>query len=727
MSSSTHPFVLPPLATLPSSGTYPPSSYPPPSYFEDNSIAIHPAIIIPAKRTGEIQRLLDGLIFSEPKRKSVYPPEEGLDYTVVEDIKISKNEENEKGSANSKYNPSRERKLVLTRLGGSSVAASTRESASEGRDEDPLFREAMEDAVWQDARVQALLQSVNPSDGGAPCGKLSIRPSYIRLPTTPYVLLTVDEVLRRIMPTTKNEDGEANINGNDDNTSHVINNNNDRNNLCAYNGNPLVEEIPSSFETAGHIAHVNLREEALPYKYLIGKAILDKNRPRIQLVVNKIGSIENEFRTFPMEILAVASENEGGDNCCAGFAETVERLCAGATTGIAPRDTDGDGDGSSQALSPTVQVKIGPQHRSLMQVEVREHGCRFHLDFARVYFNSRLQGEHARLVQLIFQDAMQRQQQQRLKAETKTMTASNTTIGGKCNSTGNEPDSEREYIIVADAMAGVGPFAVPLTSSSSINSSPYRKAKIICHANDLNPTSYEYLQKNAKLNKCHPERLFMYNMDARKFIHKMNEDGVDVDHFIMNLPQLAPEFLDAFRGWRFRNNCHTPATTRGNDAHPTEQDRHHHRRHRPMIHVHCFGEKARTPDDNVRVEWQVQQRCEMALGCPGCFNSMKDGDSTNEFAVRVVRDVGPRKNMLCVSFRLPIEVESFEKLGVPGENNATSNSLANGVDYCAKGESFIAATCDGKRRLSRKADSSLELEAKRNKTNGLDLITSSLK
>ena len=88
---------------------------------------IHPAIVIPAKRTGEIQRLLDGLIFSEPKRKSVYPPTEGLDYySVVEkDVKISQSErkKNEMGGVdnknNNKYNPSRERKLVLTRLGRS--------------------------------------------------------------------------------------------------------------------------------------------------------------------------------------------------------------------------------------------------------------------------------------------------------------------------------------------------------------------------------------------------------------------------------------------------------------------------------------------------------------------------------------------------------------------------------------------------------------------------------
>lgn len=93
-------------------------------------------------------------------------------------------------------------------------------------------------------------------------------------------------------------------------------------------------EIPSSFEQIGHIAHLNLREEVLPFKSLIGQVILDKS-PSIRTVVNKIGTIENEFRTFPMEVIA----------------------------------------GEEDSFSVTV----------------KESGARFIFDFREVYWNSRLQ------------------------------------------------------------------------------------------------------------------------------------------------------------------------------------------------------------------------------------------------------------------------------------------------------------------------------------------------
>lgn len=99
--------------------------------------------------------------------------------------------------------------------------------------------------------------------------------------------------------------------------------------------------VPSAFETVGHIAHLNLRHEHLQYKNLIAKVVLDKNRPKIQTVVNKIDAIHNDYRTMQLEVLA-------GNNS--------------------------------------------------LVTTVAENGLRFHLDLASVYWNSRLSTERQRLI-----------------------------------------------------------------------------------------------------------------------------------------------------------------------------------------------------------------------------------------------------------------------------------------------------------------------------------------
>ena len=66
---------------------------------------------------------------------------------------------------------------------------------------------------------------------------------------------------------------------------------------------PIELEIPSSFETVGHIAHINLRPAYDQYKRVIGQVILDKSH-HIKTVVNKVGSIHHTFRYFDMEVLA---------------------------------------------------------------------------------------------------------------------------------------------------------------------------------------------------------------------------------------------------------------------------------------------------------------------------------------------------------------------------------------------------------------------------------------
>ncbi|KAG2433060.1 hypothetical protein HYH02_012764 [Chlamydomonas schloesseri] len=357
-------------------------------------------------------------------------------------------------------------------------------------------------------------------------------------------------------------------------------------------------DAPSSFETIGHIAHLNLRDEQLPYRHLIAQVLLDKN-PHLKTIVNKVGSIENEFRVFNMEVI-------GGE----------------------PR----------------------------LETEVTQHGARFKLDFSQVYWNSRLESEHLRLVGTM----------------------------------------ERGQVLV-DMMAGIGPFAVPAAQKG-----------LTVYANDLNPRSTHYLAVNARLNRL-GEGVRVFNMDGRAFLRllcdtpggpaeevrhqreqqrqqkpaeeprqaeaaavatgagsapqaaagavtgaaegaaasptaaqpakrqrtkeKTSEEqgpvppvpeafappvgGIMFDHVVMNLPASAIEFLDAFNG----------------TFDPTAWA------HRPLPTVHCYTFKRGN-----ETEADIVAKAEGYLG-----GSMEEGACT----VHTVRDVAPNKLMLCLSFRVP--------------------------------------------------------------------------
>lgn len=337
-------------------------------------------------------------------------------------------------------------------------------------------------------------------------------------------------------------------------------------------------DVPSAFEQVGHIIHLNLRDELLPYRRIIGTVLMDKN-PKARTVINKVGTIENEWRVFAMDLLA-------------GDEDTI--------------------------------------------AEVKQHGLTFRLDFQRVYWNSRLEAEHKRLVEQWFKPGE----------------------------------------VVADAMAGVGPFAVPAGKKG---------CKVL--ANDLNPDSYKWLLENIKINKV-GYMVCPYNLDGREFMRdaaggklhvewapapvkppprkkkkKEGEANGEGDgtisaaekkkeststaapeakpgataevvpgysgpippfhHIVMNLPATAVEFLDALHGafdpgmWEERNL--------------------------PMVHVYAFLKKDETVED-------LQRRIEKALGGPL--------DSIPEFFS--VRDVAPNKQMYCASFRVPQAVAFAE-------------------------------------------------------------------
>ncbi|MCI16519.1 tRNA (guanine(37)-N1)-methyltransferase 2-like, partial [Trifolium medium] len=84
-----------------------------------------------------------------------------------------------------------------------------------------------------------------------------------------------------------------------------------------------------------------------------------------------------------------------------------------------------------------------------MITEVKQYGATFKLDYSLVYWNSRLEHEHKRLVSM-FQ-------------------------AGE---------------IICDMFAGIGPFAIPAAQKGCL-----------VYANDLNPDSIHYLRINAKINK----------------------------------------------------------------------------------------------------------------------------------------------------------------------------------------------------------------------------------
>ncbi|GKY93958.1 hypothetical protein MPSEU_000362700 [Mayamaea pseudoterrestris] len=312
------------------------------------------------------------------------------------------------------------------------------------------------------------------------------------------------------------------------------------------------QELPSAFEQIGPICHVNLRNELLKYKYWIGKVLLDKNYPSIRTVVVKLGNIETEFRTFAMEVVA------GNDK-------------------------------------PGWSI-----------VTLKEEGCVFELDFQQVYWNSRLAGEHRRLVELLKNEAA---------AGAKTC--------------------QRPFV-VADLMAGIGPFAVPLTATMGQKKQKPKDAassaaSTICvYANDLNPVSFHYLQVNATKNKCN--NLHCFNLDARAMVHKLQDENIFVNHFVMNLPKIAPEFLDAFRGYQVKDD--------DDDKAP-----------QPTIHVYCFAPKA--SQDALYPE--ALERCRQALGC---HISMEQ----DVVSVRTVRNIAPTKNMICVSFVLPKAAGKLERI-----------------------------------------------------------------
>lgn len=185
----------------------------------------------------------------------------------------------------------------------------------------------------------------------------------------------------------------------------------------------------------------------------------------------------------------------------------------------------------------------------------------------------------------------------------------------------------KEGDVVYDMFAGVGPFAIPAA-----------KKKCIVYANDLNPESYRWLGHNMKLNKVKGET-HLFNMDGREFVKSVvkksllelwngSREGMSHRsiHVLMNLPAIAVEFLDVFQDLFSAKDLEAGAIVRQSVTMPT-------------IHCYCFSKSENAKED-------ARMRTEGVLG-----QKLPD-----DHTIRIVRNVAPNKEMLCVTFVIPQEV-----------------------------------------------------------------------
>jgi tRNA (guanine37-N1)-methyltransferase len=138
-------------------------------------------------------------------------------------------------------------------------------------------------------------------------------------------------------------------------------------------------------------------------------------------------------------------------------------------------------------------------------------------------------------------------------------------------------------------------------------------------ANDLNPDAVSCVIKNAESNRVHLET---FNMDAREFVKTLVRSGKlssnRTNHVMINLPEIAIEFLDVFVG-----------LFDSDDSLGDKEFR---------IYCHCFSRES-PPDADIK------GRVYKALSL--------NGESSFDMDIVHIRDVAPNKLMYSVEFTVP--------------------------------------------------------------------------
>jgi tRNA (guanine37-N1)-methyltransferase len=255
-----------------------------------------------------------------------------------------------------------------------------------------------------------------------------------------------------------------------------------------------VHPVPTSFETVGHVAHLNLRRPHVPYRFLIGQVLL-ATLPTIETVIAKVGDVSGPYRTYAMQVLA-------------GRPDT--------------------------------------------RVSLMERGVTLQFDLAKVYWCSRLSQERQRLLQ----DEIFKVPATNETSETLVVADVFCGVGALClqaatmaaNATGNSGRSSSLELWVNDW----NPAAVEALRENAI-----RNGVAECFSRISCTDSYDFLMDLGilpdtllppTLKPPPPARWPPRSRRTKDITTPVNRVRLP-DHVVMNFPLEAPTFLGALRWW----------------------------------------------------------------------------------------------------------------------------------------------------------------------------------
>ncbi len=362
---------------------------------------------------------------------------------------------------------------------------------------------------------------------------------------------------------------------------------------------------PSAYEQIGHVAHFNLKQVHLPFKHLIGSALLESNSgDSIQTVVNKVGQVDGKFRTYECEILANNHKTENGNN---------------------------------------------EDPSSLLETTVVEDGISIELNVAECYWCTRLSGERKELIKDIIKG---RKRPKANEVAIKPLVVADVFCGAGA-----------VCMLLAKKIKDQDKAWQPDEKQPQPKTQQEHPSLTIL-ANDWNPKAIEYMKRSIATNgmeqdnsyhkfdlSCRDSYDFLSELGEEKqtskanpYIKKKQKSTADdtkpslmPDHVLMNFPLEAPQFLGAIRWWswkRLRDEAKNP-----------------------RFHVYTFA-RASSPRANDEEEMAINLVANELLPVQDFDDNVKnahrrtelDEEFETKFSTRLVRDVAPGKVVVCVSF-----------------------------------------------------------------------------